>query len=176
MQKERLIEFMEDSMQINWREMLGTRNALEKEKIIIELNEEYLRLVDKAYELATIYNWNLWGERSNKFSLTLSQSIVNGKSISIRMIPNKKYNYYACYKEVLNPNNLELSDYTEFIADNLLDTLKFINRYLGSNSYICSHRNAPDKFLGFGYDKAFLEIKWAEERIAKIEERESVHS
>lgn len=147
----------------DWRLKIGKKRIKGELGWRIELHTEYMKFADKACEIANVCNWNFWGGGVDNYAVTLSQSGPDGKSISVKMIASGNYHYYACFKKVLNPNNLEIGDYDTYIGETSEDALKYIRSYLIENRSINDFDDECVCFMGGAYDRYPLAMKWAKE-------------
>lgn len=152
---------------ILWRQRRGNRGNSNEIDWRIGLYKEFIQFVDETYELSVIYDWDFWGGGTDNYAVTLSQAIRDGKHISIKMIPSKDYHYYASFCNEMNPNRIkDDNEYKEFAGETIDEALKYIHTFLLDNEYERQFKVSPTRFLGNGYDKCFMRIRWAKEELA----------
>lgn len=150
----------------NWRLKIGKRLEKGEPDWRIDLQAEYVLFIEELNTLAKLYDWDLWGGGVENYAVTLSQRMQNGKSISIKIVPSKQYQYYACFERTWNPNRIAPSSYTEFAGETIEDALKYVHTYLMENKYIPT-RDKRLCFLGGAYDRYPLALMWEKERCAE---------
>lgn len=92
--------------------------------------KEYKLLVTKIVDLAFEYNWSVWTGGNDKFSMTISAHLKKG-SKSISLILNKNNNnYYASFNKVINPNNLQKSDFKQMVGNSINECEEYVWRFL----------------------------------------------
>lgn len=151
---------------MDWRSRIGEKKKSDKLSWKISLYEEFIQFVDKAFDLSVLYNWDFWGGGTDNYAVTFSQGIIDGKSLSIRMISTKKYSYWASFSNKTNPNNIEFSEYDSFISETMDETLEYIREYLLKNEDVKQRQHI--RFRGCGYDRCILKIKQEKERLTKV--------
>lgn len=149
---------MEES---NWRLKIGKKDLNNELDWRIFLHKEFVEFVEKANELAIKYDWDFWGGGVNNYAITLSQSGMNGKSISIKMLGRDHYHYYVSFVREWNPNNVENSQYLECIGKSLDETLEYLKSFLEQNKYEREYNDERICVMGGAYERYPLALKWA---------------
>jgi len=160
-------------MDENWRNRRGKKVDVYHLNWRFELYTEFMYFADKAMALAKINSWNFWGGGVDNYSITLSQNMVHGKSISIRLLASDDYKYYVSYVDQINPNNVSTQDYEECIGNNMSEAITFLQKFLENNTYI-PRDNDIYCFPGGAYDRYFLAKKWAYEELEERKEKVGV--
>ena len=99
----------------NWRKFIGNTSVNWKSF----RENEYMDLVTILVDRAKEYNWSVWtGGTKNPYSITCSAWAGHEKasSISIRLSGAK---YMAAFDNVINPNNLRVSDFTFYVGNSV---------------------------------------------------------
>lgn len=161
-------------MNKNWREKIGKKQNPNEYDWRFELLTEYVEFADEASNLAESFGWSFWGSGKKFYAVTLSQNKMNGLSISIRLIGNDNYSYYASFTKEENPNNVELDDYKLKIGNSKAEALEYIKKYLKENHYEKDARFSANYIMGGAWDHYLLEKMWADERLEQNKEKEKV--
>ena len=149
----------------HWREKIGKRQVKNEYSWRLSLHKEYVDFLEEVVTLARIYDWNLWGGGVNNYAVTLSQAKRNGKSISIRILPNNNYSYFVSFANAWNPNNIEKKEYQEKIGSTMDDALKYLHTFLLENQYNSDSDREKILVMGGAYERYPLVLKWEKERM-----------
>ncbi len=158
----------------NWRNKIGKKQEQGEIEWRFLLHQEFFEFMNEVHTLAKIYNWNLWGGGVNNYAVTLSQNKPNGIRCSIKMLASDSYKYYFCLTKEINPNNINNSEYTKFIGENMDEALKYLHTFLLNNDYEVDSKSEKFTFMGGAYDRYYLAKKWESERLLEEKVKEVV--
>ena len=164
-----MVVFMENK---NWRSRIGKKRERNELDWRFYLKTEFVQFAEEVEKLSIFYNWNLWCGGVDNYSITLSQGIRNGLSISVRMIGGDKYKYYVSFAKEINPNNIGINEYKEFIGETMDDALKYIHTYLMEHEFERDYKNERFCFMGGAYDRYPIEKIWAYQELEAAQESE----
>lgn len=148
-----------------WRLKIGKRHFKGEFKWRFNLHTEYIEFAEEMFDIADFYNWNYWGGGVDNYAVTLSQMKPNGKSISIKMISSDNYYYYASFVNEINPNNIEVDSYKQFVGKTIDDVIDYVQEFLENNDYKPDDVRELICIEGGAYDRYLLAKKWALEEL-----------
>lgn len=111
----------------NWRMFSKKRNNVDwKSMRLKEFELLVTALINRAYE----YNWSSWiGGTRNPFSITLHAFIERDKKCSITLkLCSSDNSYMANDSDVINPNNLQPSDFKIYVGNTVNECEEFVWR------------------------------------------------
>ena len=157
----------------NWRLKIGKRRNSNELDWHIELHQEFVQFAEEAELLSRLYDWDFWGGGVGNYAVTLSQSIMKGISISIRMFGSGNC-YYVSFANEMNPNNVKFSTYNECIAKTMDDALKYLHSFLIEHRYTRNFNSDRICVMGGAYERYLLALRWAYEELEERKEKEKI--
>ena len=81
------------------------------------------------------------------------------------ILSSDNYYYYVSFVDEMNPNNIDIDSYSEFVGKTIDDVLKYVHTFLIENRYVPEIDREPIYVMGGAYDRYYLAKKWAMEEL-----------